>query len=58
MKTALITIKVHLTDDADMSDVANECDYNISHKDVIDTELVAITGNTELISIVGDEYEI
>ena len=50
MKTALITIKVHLTDDADMLDVAHDCYYDISHKDVIDTELVAITE--------GDEYEI
>lgn len=42
MKNAYIVIKVTLKDDADVLEVANDCDYSIEHDSVVDTELIEV----------------
>ena len=45
MKNAYIVIKVTLKDNADVLEVANECDYSIEHDSVVDTELLEVQDN-------------
>ena len=42
MKNAYIVIKVKLKDDADVLEVANDCNYTIEHDSVVDTELIEV----------------
>lgn len=45
MKDAYIVIKVKLKDDADVLEIANECNYSIEHESVVDTELIEVQDN-------------
>ena len=44
-KVAWISIRVTLTDDADLDEVVHNMDYNLEHDDIIDTEVMEITGD-------------
>jgi len=41
-----VTVAVWIKEDADPSDVVSEMDYNMTHDDIVDTEVVDI--NTEV----------
>ena len=40
MKTIYFTVAVRVNDDVDIDDVFENCDYNFSHEEIIDTEIV------------------
>ena len=44
-KVAWISIKVTLNDDADLDEVVHNMDYNLEHDDIVDTEVMEITGD-------------
>ena len=35
-----VIIRIDIKDDADVDDIVNEMDYTLTHKDIIDTEVV------------------
>jgi len=39
-KSAWISIKVTLTDNADLDEVVHNMDYNLKHDDIVDTEVI------------------
>ena len=41
-----VTVAIWIKEDADPSDVVSEMDYNMTHPDIVDTEVVDI--NTEV----------
>jgi hypothetical protein len=43
-KVRWITIRVTLKADADDDEVVSEMDYELTHKDIVDTEVMEITG--------------
>jgi len=42
-QVAWISIRVTLTDDADLDEVVSEMDYSLEHDDIIHTEVMEIT---------------
>jgi hypothetical protein len=42
MQTVVIVVKLTLNDVADINEVLSEMDYSITHKDIIDTEIVDV----------------
>ena len=42
MQTVEIIVRLTLNDDADINEVLSEMDYSITHKDIIDTEIVDV----------------
>ena len=41
-KTFYVNIKVKVNDDADIGYVVQEMDYSLTHKDIIDTEVMGV----------------
>ena len=43
-KTYYVVVKVEVNDDADVNYVVHEMDYNLTHEDIIDTEIMGLEG--------------
>jgi len=48
MKTIYVSVKVQIADDADAHDVIANCDYEFTHEDIADTEIVGVVDENQL----------